>query len=100
MAKTELVLGTCKCGLGALGDHLSLLLRKRCVNVKGKFFAIFAQRGNHEVDPMLHESADEVHVARQTVEPGYYQGEREDLASLIAVASLGRTSRASAPAPV
>jgi hypothetical protein len=56
--------------LGALRDHLSLLLGKRCIDVKGEFVAVFAERGDHEMDPMLHESADEVHVARQTVEPG------------------------------
>jgi hypothetical protein len=51
------------------------LRRSRQVVLSGlTVSSFFAERGNHEVDPMLHESADKMHVARPTVEPGNDQG--------------------------
>jgi hypothetical protein len=53
----------------AIGYHLAFLLRERCIDMQREVVAILPELCDDEVHPMLHESTDEVHVARQTVEP-------------------------------
>ena len=45
------------------------LLHERCVDMQPEVVAILPELCDDEVHPMLHESTDEVHVARQAVEP-------------------------------
>jgi hypothetical protein len=72
-AKPVPVLGLSERGLNALGDHLALLLCERRIDVQREVVAVFPKCCNDEMHPMLHETADEMHVARQTVKPGNNQ---------------------------
>jgi hypothetical protein len=51
-------------GPGALGNHFPLLLRERCPDMQSEVVATLPELCDYEVHPMLHESTDEVHIAR------------------------------------
>src|ERR1700722_18425987 len=66
MAKAEPVpvLGMRERGLNALGDHLALLFCERRIDMQREVVAVFPKRCDDKMHPMLHETADEVHIAR------------------------------------
>ena len=55
--------------LGALRNPLPLLFCQRCIDVEREVVTISAQLGHDKMHLVLHESGNEVHVSRQTVEP-------------------------------
>src|SRR6185437_8169813 len=65
--------------LTSLRDQLSFLLRKRCIDVKYKIVDVSAECGHNKVHLVLHQSTDEVDVARQAVELRDYQGAPPEL---------------------
>jgi len=72
------------CGFGALGNQLALLLRERGIDMEGEFIAVATQLGHEEMHLVLHQPGDEVHIARQPIQPrddqwstrgsGFFQG--------------------------
>ena len=59
-----------------------------------------AQVANDELDPVRHQAADEVNIARESIELRNQDGRLALRAVLRAAASFGRRSRASEPEPV
>jgi hypothetical protein len=54
-------------GFVALRDQPALLLGERCIDVQREFITVLSQRRDHEMDAVLHEPTDEMHVSRQSI---------------------------------
>ena len=59
--------GRIQASLGALRNEPSLLLGKRCINVQHEGIRVGPEFGHNEGGPMLHQPADEMNVAAETV---------------------------------
>ena len=57
----------------ALADHLALLLRDRGVDMQSEVIDVLPKQRHEEMHLVFHQFGDQVHVAREAIQPGDYE---------------------------